>query len=451
MKNNFLKLLSLLLVTLALVGTLVACGGDEDVDFAASVVFDPTSSETAKQEVTVKNFVDGDTTHFYVPETISPNGVLKARYLGVNTPESTGQIQPWGKKASNFTKEKLSSATSIYIESEDGNWNLDSTGARHLVWIWYKPEGSDTYRNLNIELMQNGLSVQSSSAQTRYGKTIVAAYDKAVELGLNVHSTEKDPDFFYGEAVELTLRELRANITDYVGVRVAFEGVVAKASGSDGVYIEAYDEENDMYNGIYVYYGKTASVVVKERFTIGNRVHVVGKVSEFNGTYQVSDVMASGMRPGPNDTTVLDTEFHDAAYKLTDVDTFRNGKVEVELGDEVRELAYAELALGSSVSFENLRVVRTSTTKNVQSSNYMAFTLYCRDENDNEITIRTIPFVDENGNYVLAGTYVDKTISVRGVVEYYKYSSDDEEDDVEDTGFYYQIKVLSVSDITIID
>lgn len=451
MNNNCLKLLSLLLLICTLVGSLVACGGDKEVDYAAAVEFDPSSSETAKQEVTVKNFVDGDTTHFYVPTSISANGVLKARYVGINTPESTGQIQEWGKKASLFTKEKLSSATSIYIESEDSNWNLDSTGARHLVWIWYKPEGSDTYRNLNIEIMQNGLSVQSSSAQTRYGETIVAAYNQAVELGYNIHSGEKDPDFFYGTAIELTLRELRANITEYVGARVAFEGVVAKASGSDGVYIESYDEENDMYNGIYVYYGKTASVVVKERFSIGNRVHVVGKVSEFNGTYQISDVSASGMRPGPNDTTVLDTEFHDAAYKLTDGDTFRNGKVELELEEEIRELAYAELALGSSIRFENLTVERTSTTKNQSSSNYMAFTLYCTDSDGNEITVRTIPFMDENGQYILASAYAGKTISVRGVVEYYKYNSGDEDDGVEDTGFYYQIKVLSVTDITVND
>ena len=37
------------------------------------------------------------------------NGVLKARYIAINTPESTGSIEPWGKKAANFTKTKLQS------------------------------------------------------------------------------------------------------------------------------------------------------------------------------------------------------------------------------------------------------------------------------------------------------------------------------------------------------
>ena len=57
----------------------------EAVDYAASVKLD-MSSTTAKAEVTVKTFVDGDTTHFHVPTSVMPNGVLKARYLGINTP-----------------------------------------------------------------------------------------------------------------------------------------------------------------------------------------------------------------------------------------------------------------------------------------------------------------------------------------------------------------------------
>jgi len=108
------------------------------VDYAGSVKLN-MSSGTAKQEVTVKQFVDGDTTHFFVPTSVMPGGVLKARYLAVNTPESTGKIEEFGKKASSFTKEKLSSAVSIIIESETASWDPDSTGDRYLVWVWYKP------------------------------------------------------------------------------------------------------------------------------------------------------------------------------------------------------------------------------------------------------------------------------------------------------------------------
>ena len=90
------------------------------IDYAGQVQFDKGSSQTAKVQVTgIKSFIDGDTTHFYVPTSVSATGFVKARYIGVNTPESTGKIEPWGKKASTFTKEKLSSAVSIIVESND--------------------------------------------------------------------------------------------------------------------------------------------------------------------------------------------------------------------------------------------------------------------------------------------------------------------------------------------
>ena len=44
----------------------------EIVDHAGSVKLNMNSS-TIKQEVTVKTFVDGDTTHFNVPESVMPD------------------------------------------------------------------------------------------------------------------------------------------------------------------------------------------------------------------------------------------------------------------------------------------------------------------------------------------------------------------------------------------
>ena len=145
-------------------------GGDVEppasIDYASSVKLDMESS-TLKQTVTVKTFVDGDTTHFYVPNSLVDGGVLKARYLAVNTPESTGKIEEWGKAASKFTKSKLSTAESIIIESDDDKLNADSTGGRYLVWVWYRTSATEEYRNLNIEILQNGLAIASNSANNR--------------------------------------------------------------------------------------------------------------------------------------------------------------------------------------------------------------------------------------------------------------------------------------------
>ena len=96
---------------LALAALLAAClpvwaEEAETVDFAGQLALD-MHSDTLKQAVTVKAFVDGDTTHFNVPESVEPTGVLKARYLACNTPESTGKIEEWGKAAARFTRDKL--------------------------------------------------------------------------------------------------------------------------------------------------------------------------------------------------------------------------------------------------------------------------------------------------------------------------------------------------------
>ena len=96
--------------------------GGGSVDYATEVTLDE-SSGTKQLEVTVKLFIDGDTTHFYVPRDAEDysefvDGVLKARYLGINTPESTGRIEEWGKAAAKFTREKLESAEKIIVESD---------------------------------------------------------------------------------------------------------------------------------------------------------------------------------------------------------------------------------------------------------------------------------------------------------------------------------------------
>ena len=90
----------------------------EFTDYVSQLAFN-RASETVKAEVTVKTFVDGDTVHFYVDEQVCESGVLKARFLAINTPESTGKIEEYGKKASSFTREKLTAAESIWVESDN--------------------------------------------------------------------------------------------------------------------------------------------------------------------------------------------------------------------------------------------------------------------------------------------------------------------------------------------
>ena len=159
MKRKILALLCTVFSAIS-VFAFAACGdGNKPVDYAGQIKLDMESTDTIKQKVTVEAFIDGDTTHFNVPTTIVERGILKARYLAVNTPESTGKIEEWGKKASNYTKNTLKNATSIVIETDTNEWAVDSTGERYLVWVWYKTADMTEYRNLNLELLQEGLAV----------------------------------------------------------------------------------------------------------------------------------------------------------------------------------------------------------------------------------------------------------------------------------------------------
>ena len=407
----------------------------ETVDYAASVKLD-MGSETVKEMVSVKMFIDGDTTHFYVPASVSGNGVLKARYLAINTPESTGKIEEYGKKASNFTKEKLSSATSIIIESETGDWNADSTGDRYLVWVWYKTADSNDYRNLNIEILQNGLAIANASATSRYGEAAVAAINQAKEQKLNIYSGQKDPDFYYGEAIELTLKELRTNIEAYSGMKVAFKGIITK-NNANTVYVEDYDSETDMYYGMAVYYGYNLNGAGLEIISIGNEARIVGTVQyyEAGGTYQVSDLNYRMMKPDDPNNIQLLSEGHEPAYVVTDPDTFVNGEVTVALEEETITADYAALAMNTSIEIQNLYVMDAYTTKNEDSASKGAFTLYCR-VNGIPVTVRTVVLHDEDGNLIKQDAYMGRTINVRGIVDY--FSGD------------YQIKVFSAKDITIV-
>ena len=390
----------------------------ETVDYASLLKLD-MSSETLKQVVTVKNYVDGDTTHFHVPQNVAEGGVLKARYLAIDTPESTGKIEAYGKKASKFTKEKLSSAASILVESDNGSWNRDSTGSRYLVWVWYKPSDDADYRNLNLEILQNGLAVASATGSNRYGEICLNALNQAKTAKLNVHSGQKDPDMYYGEAVELTLKELRCNIEKYNGVKVAFEGVVT-INNNNGVYVEEYDPETGLYYGIYVYYGFGLSGEGLDILSVGNRSRIVGTLQlyETAGTYQISGLTYRAMKPNDPNNIQKISDGHSPAYQEMSAERFANGKIGILAEDEtVKEYSVAELSLNSSVSIKNLKVKSVYVTDDKTSSSYGAMTLTCECDGIT-VTIRTLPFY-ENNELIGASEYEGKTINVNGIIDYF--------------------------------
>ena len=123
----------------------------------------------------------------------------------------------------------------------------------------------------------------------------------------------------------------------------------------------------------------------------------------------------------------------------------QSGAVEVELapfegvlarkGEEVKKTYdYANLMLATTVSMKKLVVTDIYTTDNEDSSSNGAMTLTCR-VGDITVDVRTIVLKDADGNIITADYFEGKTIDVRGVVDRFNGT--------------YQIKVFSLSDITI--
>ena len=95
-----------------------------------------------KLEVKLDKCVDGDTAWFYLN-----NEKIKTRFLAIDTPESTNKKEPFGKEASDFTCNLLSTAKKIEIEYDSNSDKLDKYN-RHLVWIFVD---DDLLQNLIIK------------------------------------------------------------------------------------------------------------------------------------------------------------------------------------------------------------------------------------------------------------------------------------------------------------
>lgn len=104
----------------------------------------------AKEIVTLNKCVDGDTAWFNLN-----NEKIKARFLAIDTPESTNKIEPFGKEASEFTCNLLKNAEKIEIEYDDNSDKFDKYD-RHLVWVF-----------VDNELLQN-LIVKEGLAEVKY-------------------------------------------------------------------------------------------------------------------------------------------------------------------------------------------------------------------------------------------------------------------------------------------
>ena len=158
---KFIKKILVVLFTLIPFLMVSSCG-EENLDHYDKI----TSSLKLTENYEGKHFIndgigsatllyatDGDTATF----RLSPSGDrVTIRFYCVDTPESTGKVQKWGKTASLFTKGILESATEFVLEANTRPASHDNYGVRYLGYVWYKINANDEFKCLNLELVENG-------------------------------------------------------------------------------------------------------------------------------------------------------------------------------------------------------------------------------------------------------------------------------------------------------
>ena len=255
--------------------------------------------------------IDGDTAHFTTSTT-----TLKARFFGIDTPESTGKVQEWGVPASDFTKKKLQDANkngTIVVsspQSEYGAPNPDSTGSRYVSLVWInetkKNAPYDELYLLNLWIVQEGLSMKKNVSDFPiYETAFDAAQEQAQVYKLNMWSGERDPKFNYGDEgyADVSLLDIKREVeksiknssykNPYDNQLVRFTGVVS--SYNDGtLYVQEFypiDDDHPTegeWAGINIFCGMQE---ISTRFTTPNtyvQVYGLCKDSETFG-FQITD------------------------------------------------------------------------------------------------------------------------------------------------------------------
>ena len=287
-------------------------------------------------EVELAHTIDGDTAHF-TPKVDSTNqGLIKSRFFGIDTPESTGKVQEYGHAASDFTKGKLLEAAengTIVISSPKSVYGApspDSTGSRYVSLVWINTTKKNATRTelvlLNLWIVQEGLSwVKNVGDMPQYEKTFYAAEEQAKKFKLKLHSGEADPDFNYGEYYDTSLldvkNEIRECLSDpdhpnkYDNYKMRIQGTVCGYSNhilylQDFCYYDQDDEtKGGEMCGINIFVGMGA---ISSKYTKINTYIQVCGLAQYTENYgfQITDTQGRypvGTATSPNDAKVIYT------------------------------------------------------------------------------------------------------------------------------------------------
>ena len=361
--------------------------------------------------VTLRSCTDGDTANFvqkdYVDSSNKPI-TIKTRFLGVNTPESTAKVEPWGKKASLFTKHILEEAQAKADEETAASgkqvYNIalitdvavhgerDSSGNRWLAFVWYRLGSNAKWRNLNLELVEqayskNQLFVDSSICD--YRQSFVKAEEAAKAAGSRVHGEVDDGYDYTTKTYEYSIwgiqnhyEDIGISDTGSSGVQLIITALVVGIQG-DNLYLrdvlideEQFEKEgaNARLAGTYGYAGfgsalcstlQNASRIYEMDGTgVGLIVRFFCRATTYSGNIQLSDIKTA--------TT------GSQAFKVIVPSNFEKYKEELKwshIYNEKKDIEYTDLSTSiAPVSIDTNTIDRTHSSEDCQYEDLLPYT-----------------------------------------------------------------------------
>ena len=287
-------------------------------------------------QFSLKTAIDGDTAHFTPKVDNTHSGTMKARFFGIDTPESTGKVQEWGKAASKYTKAMLLEAdekgTIVVSSAQDtyGEPEPDSTGSRYVSLVWInltkKNASKDELQLLNLMIVQEGLSwVKNVQDMPQYSETFYAAQRQAEEYKLKLHSDEPDPDYNFGSYEDVSLIDLKNEVQEclqdpdhenkFDNAKIRFRATVAGFINhvlylQDYVYYDNDDpSQGGEYVGINVFVGMSD---ISSKYTKINTYLQICGLAQYTENYgfQVTDTQGRfpvGSATSENDAQIIYT------------------------------------------------------------------------------------------------------------------------------------------------
>ena len=280
----------------------------------------------------LKTPIDGDTAHFDPLVDNTHQGTMKARFFGIDTPESTGKVQEWGKPASNFTKEKLKEAQAngtIVVSSPQDTYGApdpDSTGSRYVSLVWVNMTKKNAPKEelvlLNLWIVQEGLSwVKNVQDMPQYVDTFYDAEDQAKDYKLCLHSGEPDPFFNYGDYKTTSLIDIKYEVqasldnpnheNAFDNEKIRIQGTVAGFSNHI-LYLEDYvlfDKDNPSlggeYCGINIFVGMSS---ISSKYTKPNTFIQVCGLAQYTDNYGFQVTDTQGRYPVGSPTNEADAQ-----------------------------------------------------------------------------------------------------------------------------------------------